>query len=434
MKKTFSITTIGCKLNQYESECIRQTLVNNGWIFMDQGQDASFIIVNTCTVTGRSDSRCRNAIRRAKRTSPDSIIIATGCYAETQPDALKNVPELDIIVGNDEKGSIPFIMEEMSSNGTNVPPEGCASIAVEPAVGIFLDRSRALVKIQEGCDASCSYCVIPRARGASRSVDPGTILSQVSELESNGCEEIVLTGIHIGRYGGDLAARTTLESLIREILLETRVLRVRLSSIEVNEVTDGMLQMAADLGRVAPHFHIPLQSGHDEILRAMNRPYTTEIFREKLLGIKKASPDIAVGTDIIVGFPGETDDHFNSTARFLKSIPVDYFHVFPFSARPGTRAESLPGQVPPRVKKARGRRLIDLGKSRRREFMMSQAGRMSLTLIQGKARKHSRHSTGLTGNYCEVSLPADPELQGRLEKVELLKYSRGRLYGRLVKG
>lgn len=432
MERTFSITTLGCKLNQYESECIRQTLVKNGWIFREQGQAASFIIVNTCTVTGRSDSRCRNAIRRAKRTSPNSIIIATGCYAETQPDALKVMPETDMIIGNDEKGSIPSVMEKLSAGSAGCGSRPSFSIPIEPAVGVFLDRSRALVKIQDGCDASCSYCVIPRARGASRSVDPGAILSQVLELEKNGCEEIVLTGIHIGRYGGDLAVRTTLESLIREILLETRVLRVRLSSIEVNEVTDGMIRMTADSGRVAPHYHIPLQSGHDDILRAMNRPYTTDIFREKLLSIKNASPDIAVGTDIIVGFPGETDDHFNSSASFLKSVPVDYFHVFPFSARPGTRAESLPGEISPEVKKARCRRLINLGKSRRRAFMMSQAGGVSLTLIQGKARKHSRFSTGLTGNYCEISLPADSGLQGRLEKVEILRYSRGRLYGRLV--
>jgi len=432
MERTFSITTLGCKLNQYESECIRQTLVKNGWVFREQGQAASIIIVNTCTVTGRSDSRCRNAIRRARRASPDSIILATGCYAEIQPEALKSMPETDMIIGNDEKGSIPGLMEELSAGRAGDDLRLCVSTPIEPAVGVFLDRSRALMKIQEGCDASCSYCVIPRARGASRSVDPGAILSQVSELERNGCEEIVLTGIHIGRYGGDLAARVTLESLLREILLETRVLRVRLSSIEVNEVTDGMIRMAADSGRVAPHFHIPLQSGHDDILRAMNRPYTTELFREKLLSIKKASPDIAVGTDIIVGFPGETEDHFNSSARFLKSVPVDYFHVFPFSARPGTAAESLPGQISPEVKKARCRRLINLGKSRRREFMMSQAGRVSLALIQGKTKKHSRFSTGLTGNYCEVSLPADSGLQGRLEQIEILRYSRGRLYGRLV--
>ncbi len=432
MEKTFTITTLGCKLNQYESECIRQQLVKNGWIFRDFDQKVSFCIINTCTVTGKTDSRCRNAIRRARRISPGAIIIATGCYAETQPGILENMQETDLVIGNDEKGSIAGRMEELASEQTTDCIGIGATIPLEPAVGSFFDRSRAFVKVQEGCDASCSYCIIPKARGKSRSVRPDGVFGQIEKLEKNGCEEIVLTGIHIGRYGNDLDCGKTLESLIHDILQRTRKVRIRLSSIEVNEVTDGMIRLLASSARMAPHFHIPLQSGDDDILHSMNRPYTSGSFREKITRIKEASPDIAIGTDIITGFPGETDGQFITTFRFLQSLPIDYFHVFPFSSRPGTKAESMPGHVAPVTKKSRSRRLILLGKSKRKEFMVSQTGRKMLVLIQGKARKYSRFSTGLTGNYCEVSLPVQSGLQGRLRQVEILRYSRGRLYGRLV--
>jgi threonylcarbamoyladenosine tRNA methylthiotransferase MtaB len=423
---TFSITTLGCKLNQYESECIRQSLVGRDWEFRDFGEDAEYYIINTCTVTGRTDSRCRNAVRRARKAAPGSTIIVTGCYAETQAEALETMPETDMVIGNSGKDSIITVLEKLA--GREAPEEkGTGDISD------FHEHSRAFIKVQEGCDSSCTYCIIPRARGASRSVPPGRVLDQVAKLENSGIEEIVLTGIHIGRYGLDLKAGSSLTALIAEILERTDKLRVRLSSIEVSEVSEGIIDLLRSTRRLAPHLHIPLQSGDDRILKAMNRPYDTAFFREKIEEIRSLSPDIAIGTDIITGFPGEDERSFRITRDYVRSLPLTYFHVFSFSKRPGTPAESMPGQVDPATRKRRTKKLIKLGKSKKRAFMRTRIGTRELAVIQGKAKRFSRFSTALTGSYCEVSVPAPAMLKGRLLPVEITHYSMGRLYGRIVK-
>lgn len=424
VKPTFSITTLGCKLNQYESECIRQTLVFRDWEFKPFGEIADYYIINTCTVTGRTDSRCRNAVRRAKKAAPDSIIIVTGCYAETQPDILENMTETDMIIGNEGKNSIVSILEGLA--GRALPPEESEIFDIAD----FHEHSRAFIKIQEGCDASCTYCIIPRARGRSRSVPLGRVLAQVKKLEDNGIEEIVLTGIHIGRYGNDIAGAPTLDGLIETVLAETSSLRLRLSSIEVSEVSDRLLNIISKTRRLAPHLHIPLQSGDDTILKAMNRPYDTTFFREKIEALRGLSDGIGIGTDIITGFPGEDDKSFKKTFEFVRTLPLTYFHVFSFSKRPGTPAETMDGQVDPDTRKLRSRKLINLGKSKKLEFMRSRTGSCEFAMIQGKAKRYSRHSTALTGSYCEVSVDTPPSLKGRLVPVEITHYSRGRLYGR----
>ncbi|MDD3643830.1 MAG: tRNA (N(6)-L-threonylcarbamoyladenosine(37)-C(2))-methylthiotransferase MtaB [Candidatus Krumholzibacteria bacterium] len=424
---SFSITTLGCKLNQYESECIRQFLVGHGWEHRPFGELADFYIINTCTVTGRTDARCRNAVRRARRASPGTTIIVTGCYAETQPEALAAMRETDIVLGNREKFSIARVMEQRIGHGNGA---GMCDGPIEE----FLGHSRAFIKIQEGCDASCSYCIIPRARGPSRSVLPGDVVSQVSRLESNGLEEIVLTGIHIGRYGRDLDAGTDLESLILRILAQTKRVRLRLSSIEVNEIGDGLIDLTAGEERVAAHLHVPLQSGDDEILRAMNRPYDSSRFADRIWRIREASGRIAVGTDIIVGFPGETEERFRSTLRVASELPLTYFHVFPFSPRPGTPAAGMRNQVDPETKHRRSRSLISLGRAKRLSFMRDRIGSRELALIQPPQRGRSRFSTALTGNYCEVLVPADESLSGRLVPVLPTHYSRGNLYGYVASG
>lgn len=424
---SFSITTLGCKLNQYESECIRQFLVRHDWEYRPFGEEADFYIINTCTVTGRTDARCRNAVRRARRASPDSTIIVTGCYAETQPETLSAMRETDIVIGNQDKFSIARVMEER----TGAP---AASGVCDGQIRDFLDHSRAFIKIQEGCDASCSYCIIPRARGYSRSVPVEDVVRQVLLLESNGLEEIVLTGIHIGRYGRDFGNGNDLEGLIGDILSRTKRLRLRLSSIEVNEITDGLIALAAGEPRVAAHLHVPLQSGDDDILRAMNRPYDSTLFAERIGRIREASDAIAIGTDIIVGFPGETDERFRSTAALAAELPLTYFHVFSFSSRPGTPAAGMSGQIDPETKRRRSRKLITLGRSKRLAFMRERIGTSELALVQGSERRYSRFSTALTGSYCEVRVPPDPSHNGRLAPVDVTHYSRGWLYGRIREG
>ena len=424
-RPSFSITTLGCKLNQYESECLRQALVSREWDFMPFGEEADYYIINTCTVTGKTDSRCRNAIRRARKAAPHSTIIVTGCYAETQAEILEKMAETDMIIGNEDKESIVNILEDLAGRGGSVPA-GSLDIAD------FHEHSRAFIKVQEGCDASCTYCIIPRARGKSRSISAGRVIDQVKKLEANGIEEIVLTGIHIGRYGKDLEQGQSLDRLIEAILSETGHLRIRLSSIEVNEVSDGILRLLADTDRLAPHLHIPLQSGDDDILRAMNRPYDISFFREKIESVRAISDRIGIGTDIISGFPGEDDSSFRRTADFVRSLALTYFHVFSFSKRPGTPAETMAGQVDPDTRKARSKKLIKIGKSKKREFMRSRTGSRELAVIQGRAKRYSRFSTALTGSYCEVSVSSSPADNGRLMPVDITHYSRGRLYGRIV--
>ena len=427
-RPTFSITTLGCKLNQYESECIRQSLVGRNWEFRSFGEKADYYIINTCTVTGKTDSRCRNAVRRARKAAPDSTIIVTGCYAETQAASLKKMAETDIVIGNEDKDSIVGILENLAGRDISGRPiEKLDSFYISD----FYEHSRAFIKIQEGCDASCTYCIIPRARGRSRSVSFDHVLGQVKELERNGIEEIVLTGIHIGRYGKDIDDCPMLDALVESILAETGKLRIRLSSIEVNEVTDRLLHLMYSTERLAPHLHIPLQSGDDLILDAMNRPYDTSFFRNRIEKIRELSGDINIGTDIITGFPGEDDASFRRTFDFSQSLPLNYFHVFSYSRRPGTPADTMENQVDPETRKRRSRKLIRLGKSKKREFMRSCTGRSEIAVIQGKAKRYSRFSTALTGSYCEVSVDCPSSLNGKLIHVDITHYSMGRLYGRI---
>jgi threonylcarbamoyladenosine tRNA methylthiotransferase MtaB len=421
--RTFSIITFGCKLNQYESECIRQSLEKMKWTYRPFEEGVDCFIINSCTVTGKSDSRCRNAVRRARRLTPDARIIVTGCYAETQPEALEGMDEVDLVLGNDEKGRIPWILDgrdiEQSGNGD----------AAFGLIDEFLDHSRAFIKVQEGCNAGCTYCVIPRARGPSRSTPPAEVLDQVHRLANNGYGEIVLTGIHIGRYGADLRERIDLAALVELLLKQTDDIRFRLSSIEINEVTDRLAGLVASSERIASHLHIPLQSGDDGMLEMMKRPYDTGLFSDRIEQIMKLNSGTALGTDIIVGFPGETNERFLNTYRFVKEMPFTYLHVFSYSRRPGTAAALMDGQVHPDTRKSRSRKLINLGKRKRTGFMKEQIGATELSLVQGSANRFSRFSVALTGTYCEVMIPRDESIRNRMIPVRITHYSRGRLYG-----
>jgi threonylcarbamoyladenosine tRNA methylthiotransferase MtaB len=435
-QKTFTIVTLGCKLNQYESECLRERLEKRHWIYRRFEEGASFYIINSCTVTGKTDARTRNFIRRARRTTPGATIIVTGCYAEIQPEILRSMNEVDLVLGNDEKPGIPEIM-----NGIVGGEDPAPDPAREPTpntridyhlIGSFFDHSRAFIKIQEGCNASCSYCIIPAARGRSRSVPASFVVEQVRHLEQRGFEEVVLTGIHIGRYGFDLENGKNLTGLVDDLLSVTNHVRLRLSSIEVTEVTDGLISLICETERLAPHLHIPLQSGDDGILAAMNRPYRASFFRQTIENLKSRIPTMAIGTDIIVGFPGEGEEHYRNTYRFVRELPFSYFHVFNFSRRPGTRASTMPDQIPPEVRKRRSAKLIKLGNSKRRTFMKSNVGIEGHGLVQGPQSAFSRFSRALTGNYCEVFIRCPSRFTGKIVPIAITHYSSGRLYGNMV--
>ncbi len=421
---SFSIGTLGCKLNQYESECIRQLLEENGWIFRGFDEGADYYIINTCTVTGKTDARCRNMIRRAHRRSPDAAVIATGCYCQTQPDVLERMKEVDRVVDNRNKSRLPSIINEMA--GRSEVPANMDEILLER----FSGHSRAFIKIQNGCNSSCSYCIIPRARGSSRSTRPDNIIKQVSKLEENGYNEIVLTGIHIGRYGLDLDEDIDLAGLIKMIMDRSDV-RIRLSSIEVTEIGGDLIELIKKNRMISSHLHIPLQSGDDGILEKMNRPYSTEYFGNKIMDISSSMENISIGTDVIVGFPGEMDSHFENTYRLLEELPVNYFHVFSYSRRPGTAACHFTGQVKPEIKKRRSKKLRSLSRRKQREFLFSRVGTDEFAVIQGAKRRFSNFSSAITGNYCEVFLMCPPENSGSLLPIRITHLSRGKLYGRV---
>ena len=434
MEKTFSILTLGCKLNQFESEWIRESLLRRNWEYRRFGQSASCYIINSCTVTGRSDARCRRAVRRTRRTAPKACIVVTGCYAETQPEMLEAMQEVSLVLGNDQKRSLPAILDRIAADGCAGGTDAADSVPAEPRpdhmfIDRFLDHSRAFVKVQEGCNASCAYCIVPRARGRSRSVPSDSVIDQVRLLHENGYHELVLTGIHVGRYGADLQPPQTLASLVESILERTDVPRIRLSSVEPNELTPRLLAILRETDRLAPHLHVPLQSGDDSVLRAMNRPYRAADFRMRIEDIMRARDAVAIGTDIIVGFPGETARCFENTYALLRDLPITHFHVFPFSPRPFTRAATLAGTVDSAEIRARSARCIELGQSKKRSFQESHVGSMQLVVVEGPASDAPGFVRSRTGTYCEVFLRAGGTRTGALVPVSICRFSSGRLYG-----
>ena len=439
MEKTFSTVTIGCKLNQYETEWLREALIRRRWKFRPFEDGAAFCIINSCTVTARSDAKCRNAVRRAKRTNPRSFVVVTGCCAETQRESIGAMKEVDLVLGNREKNSIPAIIDAIAEKESGDLPADRGSISLCAATertGIdrFPDRARAFVKVQEGCDAACSYCIVPRARGPSRSVPPADIVEQVGILRQNGYHEVVLSGVHIGRYGADLAPPGTLADLVESILEGTDGVRVRLSSIEMNEVTPKLLELLKATDRLAPHLHIPLQSGDDSILEAMNRSYRVACFRGKIEEIARARAGIAIGTDIIVGFPGETEACFENTFELVRELPISHFHVFGFSPRPRTPAAAMSGAVSSDRRRERSGRLIELGRAKKRDFLESHVGSIQLALVQGPAPRRSSLVRSLTGTYCEVLLPKEIGAPGSLVPVRVSRFSDGSLHGEAIEG
>jgi len=429
--RAFAIETLGCKLNQYESELIREGFIKKGWKEVDFNAPADVYVVNTCTVTRKSDARGRNAIRRAKRTNPAGKVIVTGCSIETEQDSIIRMGEIDYAIGNEGKTLIPEIAD-LLLKGANVIENNLISgkdSHKDLMIESFFDHARAFIKIQEGCNFSCSYCIIPMARGKSRSVKPGFIVEQVKLLRDRGYHEVVLTGIHIGRYGLDFNKNIRLSDLIDLILNKVEGVRLRLSSIEINEVNDRLLELMNASEYFASHLHIPLQSGSNKVLRLMRRPYSVELFSERISKIKEKVGDIAIGTDIIVGFPGEDEEDFMNTYELVSKLPINYFHVFSYSPRPGTDAASYPFQVPPEVKKRRSKKLISLGKKKKSIFIRSQIGKHHKVLIQGLKERGSKFMRSLTGNYCEVFVKCNDSLKGKLIDIEVSSFVKGNLYG-----
>ncbi|MDD2582188.1 MAG: tRNA (N(6)-L-threonylcarbamoyladenosine(37)-C(2))-methylthiotransferase MtaB [Desulfuromonadaceae bacterium] len=399
--KRVAISTLGCKTNQFESAAMIEQLKAAGYLVVPFTEPSDIYIVNSCTVTARTDAETRRLIRRARRLNPEARIVATGCYAQVSPGELEMMPELDSVLGNQEKQNISILLESTDHSVSDI---AAISQADPLKLTSFAEHTRAFLQIQNGCNSFCAYCIVPYARGRSRSVSPNDILRGVRDLAANGFKEIVLTGIHLGAYGLDLSPPISLTALVREIDTEFIMPRLRIGSIEPNEVSEELLKLMATSQNICPHLHLPLQSGSDAVLSRMGRPYTSAAFRNLTARISAAMPDAFIGADVIAGFPGETEAEFEETARLCEELPFSDLHVFPYSTRPGTRAAGMPGHVPAHVVTGRAARLRGIAKLKKAAFLERFVGRELDILVQGYDEA-TGSCRGLSRNYINASFP-----------------------------
>ena len=408
MKSYFTIT-LGCKVNQCESAALGHLIEAKGYVRSDDQGSPEVVIVNTCTVTGKAAMQSRQAIRQAIRRHPGARIIVTGCYAQTAPEELKAIEGVDLIIGHDDKLRIAELLPKGDPGVASVPivqrgnVQACGFSSM-PSVALE-DRTRAFLKIQDGCNTRCTYCIVPYARGRSRSMPEIDVLVHMHRLENKGIREVVLTGIHLGVYGADLNPRTSLAAILENILENTVIDRIRLSSIEPTEIDDRIIALAVQSrGRVCRHFHIPLQSGDNDTLRRMGRPYTREAFSNIVNRIHDRMPGAAIGVDVMAGFPGETEAAFSNTYQLLEALPVTYLHVFPYSPRKGTPAATYSDKVPESAAKERCRRLRDLGDRKRAAFHHAMIGQRLEVLSETGTDPETGRAMGLSDNYVPVAV------------------------------
>jgi threonylcarbamoyladenosine tRNA methylthiotransferase MtaB len=428
-----AIATLGCKVNQYESAGIHEALERRGLDIVTFDQPADYYVINTCTVTNRSDIESRRLIRRAARANPQAQIIVTGCYAKLAADDLRKMPGVALVT--DQKAMIPEAIAAAKPlegivlpNLADFPPDFSGLKPVR-----FYGHTRAFLKIQDGCNSRCRYCIVPFARGPSCSVPERDVLNRIDELSRAGFREIVLTGIHLGAYGADLTPPTDLFSIVKFVSDHRTVERLRLSSIEPMEITDSLIALFEHSRILCRHLHIPLQSGDNGILNRMGRPYDSAFFAHLLKKIWRAVPDLAVGLDVMVGFPGEDEQAFERTIQFIADSPVAYLHVFPYSERPGTEAATLSGKVTDREKTSRAERMRSLGKRKRTAFAQRFLGEKMAVLVEGKPDRKTGLWKGFSGNYIPVMLEdGDVTLVNQIVQVRADRCQDGKLYGRIV--
>lgn len=404
-----SITTLGCKSNQYDSSAIEDVLRQNNFKIVESPDHADVFIINTCTVTGRTDYQSRQLIRRARAANPDAIILVTGCYAHVSPQEIADIEGVDYILGNPEKERILHYIREGKREYPKIEiNQATKDSSLRLRARGSSGRTRANLKVQDGCNNSCSYCIIPKARGVSRSLPIADILQDINGLIENGYKEIVLTGIHLGAYGFDLDSKTNIASLIKAIDGNNYPCRFRISSLDPDEVSDELIEIMKNSNTVCNHLHLPLQSGDDTILKTMNRRYTGRLFAERVEKIANSIPEAAIGVDVIVGFPGECEREFLNTYSLLGSLPVAYMHIFPFSKRKGTPAAGLSNQTDAKIIKERCERLRLLDREKRKEFYQSFIGKGMHVLIEASRDRDTGLPMGRSRNYIPFLIKGRP--------------------------
>lgn len=405
--KRVAITTLGCKTNQFESAAMSEALVAAGYQSVPFSEVADIYIINTCTVTARSDAESRRLIRRAARLSPSARIVVTGCYAQLASAELAELPNVSLVLGNSEKKGLVSLLESLDSEA-RVQVADIGRVTAEEGLHLesFSEHTRAFLQVQNGCNSFCSYCIVPYARGRSRSVPLAEVLAGARKSAAAGFREVVLTGIHLGAYGLDLEPEGNLLGLIQSIAADGFVSRLRVGSVEPNELTEKFISFMAASPILCPHLHLPLQSGSAAVLGAMGRKYGPDLILELVARLVAALPDISIGFDVIAGFPGESEADHAATCKLIESLPVAYLHVFPYSARPGTAAAELPGHLHSSVVKRRAEELRTLGERKRLEFAGRFIGRDLQVLIQGDG------SSGMARNYLGVKLAGEAAVPG----------------------
>jgi threonylcarbamoyladenosine tRNA methylthiotransferase MtaB len=418
--------TIGCKVNQYETEAIAENLEALGFERVDFSEKADVYIINTCTVTGESDRSSRQAIYRARRRSPDAKIVVTGCYAQTDKEYLESLPGVSLVVKQQDKGRLPSLIAQLFGQGAGV--QKGEDEFFDFSVRGLAKHTRALVKIQDGCEKNCAYCIVPTARGKERSRDAAQVISEVNDLVENGFKEIVLTGVHAGRYRKNGLG---LAELTRRILDQTKVERIRYSSIDPKEFTKELIDLIAESDRICPHLHIPLQSGDDLILSRMKRDYTSDEYHQLVDGISEKIPHVMIGADLIVGFPGETDQQFGNTCDFIRSSPISYLHVFSYSDRKGTEASKMSEKVDPQIIHRRSDIMHHLGREKWTAYIEGFIGHRLNVLIEHRRDKKTSKLTGLSDNYIRVLVDGDDSLKNQILPIHIAGTIDSRLLGKL---
>lgn len=432
--KTVAFHTLGCKVNQVETEQIKEELIQKGYQVIDFSQPADLYIINTCTVTHVSDRKSRAVIRRALRTNPEATVVVTGCMAELEPEKIASMKGVNWVVGNRDKHRIAQIIEPRNE------PETASRVIREPISSHDMlepvyyhshhERTRAFVKVQDGCQSYCTYCIVPYTRGPVRSKDPGLVVQEFKQLIDMGYREIVLTGIHTGQYGKSLPG-WTLDRLVETILESVAgEYRIRLSSIELGEISDRLIELMRDEPRLCRHLHIPLQSGSDSVLRRMGRRYTREEYCRRVLETAERVPDIGLAADVMVGFPGETAEDFDATSQLLQSLPLLDLHVFKYSPRPGTPAASFPEQVDERVKTERSSILLDLARQKHESFLRSMIGKSLIVLAE---TYQAEKCTGFSDNYVEIEFSSTHDLCGQFVETVVNGINQNRAVARLLR-
>ncbi len=426
LPKTVSMYTLGCKVNHYETEAIWQLFKDAGYEREDFEKNADVYVINTCTVTNTGDKKSRQVIRRAVRQNPDAVICVTGCYAQTSPAEIMAIPGVDIVVGTQDRSKLLGLIEEFRVE--RQPINAVRNIMKnriyeELDVPTFTDRTRASLKIQEGCNNFCTFCIIPWARGLMRSRDPEEVIRQAQQLVDAGYQEIVLTGIHTGGYGEDLK-EYNLARLLRD--LETKVIglkRLRISSIEASQLTDEVIDVLRNSSIIVRHLHIPIQSGSNTVLKRMRRKYTMEFFAERLDRLREALPHLAITSDVIVGFPGETEDEFMETYNFINDHGFSELHVFPYSKRTGTPAARMEDQVDEEIKNERVHRLIELNNQLAKQYASSFENEILDVIPEEKYKLDTTGNLyeGYTDNYLKVVLQGDESMIGKIVRVKIKK-------------